>query len=60
MSGSHLIARTAALAILAAFAVLVCEPSGLAGWLKAVAGAVLIPLGVYATIQVATGQWRLP
>lgn len=45
--------------ILAAITVALCEPSGLAGWLKALAAGVIVPFGAYAIAQVATGQWRL-
>jgi hypothetical protein len=39
-------------------ALLLCEPSGLIGWLKALAAGAIVPLGVHATVQAATGRWR--
>jgi hypothetical protein len=51
---------SAALAvILAAITVALCEPSGLAGWLKALAAGVLVPGGAFSIVRVATGQWRV-
>ena len=46
-------------AVLSVTVVLLCEPSGLAGWLKAFAAAVIVPGGAYATVKTATGQWRV-
>ena len=46
-------------AILALVAVLLCEPSGLAGWVKALAAGVIVPGGAYAIVKTATGQWRV-
>ena len=51
--------RAALGAVLALVAVLLCEPSGLAGWLKALAAAVIVPGGAYAIVKTATGQWRV-
>ena len=46
-------------AVLSVTAVLLCEPSGLAGGLKALAAAVIVPGGAYAIVKTATGQWRV-
>ena len=46
-------------AILALVAVLLCLPSGLAGWIKALAAGVIVPGGAYAIVKTATGQWRV-
>ena len=51
--------RAALAALLFVAAVLLCEPSGLIGWLKALAAGAIVPLGVYATVQAATGRWRV-
>ena len=49
----------ALVAVLSVTVVLLCEPSGLAGWLKALAAAVIVPGGAYAIVKTATGQWRV-
>jgi amino acid transporter len=46
-------------AILALITVLLCEPSGLTGWLKALAAAVIVPGGAYAIVKTAIGEWRV-
>jgi hypothetical protein len=46
-------------AILAAITVALCEPSGLARWLKALAAGCIVPGGAYAIVKTATGQWRV-
>ena len=51
--------RAALAAFLFVAAVLLCEPSGLIGWLKALAAGAIVPLGVHATVQAATGRWRV-
>ncbi len=51
--------RAALAALLFVAAVLLCEPSGLIGWLKALAAGAIVPLGVHATVQAATGRWRV-
>ncbi len=48
---------TALAVILAAVTVALCEPSGLAGWLKALAAGVIVPGGAFGIVKVATGQW---
>jgi hypothetical protein len=45
--------------ILAAVTVALCEPSGLAGWLKALAAGVVVPGVTFGIVRVATGQWRV-
>jgi integral membrane sensor domain MASE1 len=45
-------------AVLAAITVALCEPSGLAGWLKALAAGCIVPGGAFAIVKTATGQWR--
>ncbi len=45
--------------ILAAITVALCEPSGLAGWLKALAAGVIVPGVTFGIVRVATGQWRV-
>jgi hypothetical protein len=45
-------------AILAAITVALCEPSGLTGWLKALAAGAIVPGGVLAIVKTATGEWR--
>jgi hypothetical protein len=46
-------------ALLALVAVLLCEPSGLAGWIKALAAGVIVPGGAYAIVKTAIGEWRV-
>jgi len=46
-------------AVLSVTVVLLCEPSGLAGWLKALAAGCIVPGGAYAIVKTATGQWRV-
>ena len=46
-------------AILFVIAVLLCEPSGVPGWIKALAAGVIVPGGAYAIVKTATGQWRV-
>ncbi len=45
--------------ILAAITVALCEPSGLTGWLKALAAGVIVPGVTFAIVKTATGQWRV-
>jgi hypothetical protein len=56
----HLTPNAALVALLAVVAVSLCEPSDAASWLKAIAAGVIVPGGVYAIVQTATGRWRLP
>jgi hypothetical protein len=45
-------------AVLAAITVALCEPSGLTGWLKALAACAIVPGGALAIVKTATGEWR--
>ena len=51
--------RAVLAAILLVIAVLLCEPAGVPGWLKALAAGVIVPGGAYAIVKTATGQWRV-
>ncbi len=51
--------RAALAALLFVAVALLCEPSGLIGWLKALAAGAIVPLGVHATVQAATWRWRV-
>ncbi len=46
-------------AILFVTVVLLCEPSGAIGWLKALAAGAIVPGGAFAIVRVATGQWGI-
>jgi hypothetical protein len=46
-------------AILAAITIALCEPASLIGWIKALAGAVIVPGGAFAIVKTATGEWRI-
>ncbi len=46
-------------AILFVTVVLLCEPDGAIGWIKAVASGVIVPGGAFAIVRVATGQWGI-
>lgn len=56
----HLTPRAALAVLLFVAAVALCEPSGLAGWLKALAAGCIVPGGALAIVKTATGEWRLP
>jgi hypothetical protein len=45
-------------AVLAAITVMLCEPSGLAGWLKALAAGVIVPGGAFAIVKTGNGGFR--
>jgi hypothetical protein len=46
-------------AILFVTVVLLCEPAGVLGWLKALAAGLIVPGGAYAIVKTATGLWRV-
>ncbi len=54
----HLTPSAALAAIIFVTVVLLCEPSGLAGWLKALAASAIVPGGALAIVKTATGEWR--
>ncbi len=51
--------RGAVAALLFVAAVLLCEPAGVLGWIKALAAGCIVPGGAYAIVKTATGQWRV-
>ena len=53
----HLTPSAALAAIIFVTVVLLCEPSGAIGWLKALAAGVIIPGVTFSIVRVATGQW---
>ncbi len=55
----HLTPSAALAAILFVTVVLLCEPSGAIGWIKALFAGVLVPAGAFAIIKTATGEWPL-
>ncbi len=55
----HLTPSAALAAILFVTVVLLCEPSGAIGWLKALAAGAIVPGGAFAIVRVATGQWGI-
>ncbi len=55
----HLTPSVALAAIIFVTVVLLCEPSGAIGWLKALAAGAIVPGGAFAIVRVATGQWGI-
>ncbi len=53
----HLTPSAALAAIIFVTVVVLCEPSGLAGWFKALAAGVIVPSVTFGIVRVATGQW---
>ncbi len=51
--------RAVLTATLLEVAVLLCEPAGGLGWIKALAAGLIVPGGAYAIVKTATGQWRV-
>jgi hypothetical protein len=53
----HLTPSAALAAIIFVTVVLLCEPAGAIGWLKALAAGAIVPGGAFAIVRTATGQW---
>ncbi len=55
----HLAPRAALAALLFVTVILLCEPSGAIGWIKAILAGAIVPGGAFAIVKVATGEWPL-